>query len=70
MEYVSSPLRRLDDDVFESSTSALYEDSCLYVVPKTHTLPRTETQRAQSMTQTPPTNPLDMPGAIQVTLQR
>ncbi|KAG1796384.1 uncharacterized protein HD556DRAFT_1441686 [Suillus plorans] len=48
---------------------ALYEDSCLYLVPKTHSFPRTELQRAQSMTQAPPANPLDMPGAIQVTLQ-
>jgi len=49
--------------------AALYEDSCLYVVPNTHALPRTEEQRAQSMTQTPPANPLNMPEAIQVTLQ-
>lgn len=49
--------------------TALYEDSCLYLVPKTHKMPRTELQRAQSMTQAPPANPLDMPGAIQVTLQ-
>jgi hypothetical protein len=50
--------------------SALYEDSCLYLVPKTHKMPRTELQRAKSMAQAPPANPLDMPGAIQVTLQR
>lgn len=49
--------------------SALYEDSCLYLVPKTHKVPRTELQRAHSMTQAPPENPLDMPGAIQITLQ-
>jgi hypothetical protein len=70
MEYVSSsslpgsPRRRFIID------RALYEDSCLYVVPNTHTSPRTGEQRAQSMTQTPPADPLDMPGAIQVTLQR
>jgi len=49
---------------------ALYEDSCLYIVPGSHKLPRTNEQRALSMTRDPPENPLDMPGAIQVTLQR
>ncbi|KAG2362997.1 hypothetical protein BDR07DRAFT_1357022 [Suillus spraguei] len=51
------------------NTRVLSNDSCLYIVPNTHKLPRTELQRAQSMTQVPPANPLDMPGAIQVTLK-
>ncbi|KAF9807774.1 hypothetical protein IEO21_08050 [Rhodonia placenta] len=48
---------------------ALYTDSCLYVVPGSHKVPRTPAQRAHSSTLDPPTNPMDMPGAIQVTLQ-
>lgn len=50
--------------------TALYTDSCLYVVPGSHKVPRTPAQRAHSSTLDPPTNPMDMPGAIQVTLQR
>ena len=53
-----------------SMDSALYEDSCLFLVPRSHKVPRTEEQRAQSMTLTPPKDPLAMPGAIRVTLQR
>ncbi|EGN97415.1 hypothetical protein SERLA73DRAFT_184113 [Serpula lacrymans var. lacrymans S7.3] len=49
--------------------TAIYKDSCLYVVPKSHKLPRSAEQRAQSMTLTPPEDPLTMPEAIQVTLQ-
>ncbi|EPS96329.1 hypothetical protein FOMPIDRAFT_1038193 [Fomitopsis schrenkii] len=49
--------------------TALYEDSCLYVVPGSHKTPRTPEQRALSSTQDPPENPLDMPGAIQVSLK-
>ncbi|KAH7916096.1 hypothetical protein BJ138DRAFT_1140184 [Hygrophoropsis aurantiaca] len=49
--------------------TALYTDSCLYVVPKSHKTPRSDGQRVHSMTQAPPKDPLDMPGAIQVTLQ-
>ncbi|KZT67504.1 hypothetical protein DAEQUDRAFT_728940 [Daedalea quercina L-15889] len=49
--------------------TALYEDSCLYVVPGSHRTPRTPEQRARSSTQDPPENPLDMPGAIRVTLK-
>ncbi|KAH7886680.1 hypothetical protein F5I97DRAFT_1028191 [Phlebopus sp. FC_14] len=49
--------------------TALYKDSCLYIVPKSHKLPRTEEQRALSSTQEAPKNPMDMPGSIQVTLQ-
>lgn len=48
---------------------ALYEDCCLYVVPGSHRVPRTAEQRTLSITQDPPKNPLDMPGAIQVTLR-
>ncbi|KAL0573860.1 hypothetical protein V5O48_008077 [Marasmius crinis-equi] len=49
--------------------TALYEDSCLYVVPGSHLTPRTEEQRKHSTTMDAPANPLDMPGAIQVTLK-
>ncbi|TEB26451.1 hypothetical protein FA13DRAFT_1776931 [Coprinellus micaceus] len=49
--------------------TALYRDECLFVVPGSHIVPRTPEQRALSSTLDPPTNPLDMPGAIQVILQ-
>lgn len=49
---------------------ALYEDSCLFVVPGSHNVPRSPEQRALSETADAPKNPLDMPGAIQVNLQR
>ncbi|KAI6001820.1 hypothetical protein EDD15DRAFT_2227674 [Pisolithus albus] len=49
--------------------TALYEDCCLYVVPGSHRVPRTAEQRTLSITQDPPKNPLDMPGAIQVILR-
>ncbi|EIN04435.1 hypothetical protein PUNSTDRAFT_146419 [Punctularia strigosozonata HHB-11173 SS5] len=49
--------------------TALYQDSCLYVVPGSHKLPRTPEQRAQSATQSPPDDPSEMPGAVQVVLQ-
>ncbi|TCD70357.1 hypothetical protein EIP91_003709 [Steccherinum ochraceum] len=49
--------------------TALYKDSCLYVVPGTHKVPRTSAQRAHSSTLDPPENPLDMPGSIPLTLQ-
>jgi len=48
--------------------TALYKDSCLYIVPGSHKRPRTSEQRAHSNTMDPPKNPLDMPGSIQVTL--
>jgi len=48
----------------------LYKDSCLYIVPGSHKCPRTSEQRAHSNTMDPPKNPLDMPGSIQVTLNR
>ncbi|KAH9927615.1 uncharacterized protein B0H18DRAFT_954320 [Fomitopsis serialis] len=37
--------------------------------PRSHQIPRTPEQRARSITQDPPENPLDMPGALQVTLK-
>ncbi|KAH8827193.1 hypothetical protein DL96DRAFT_1605848 [Flagelloscypha sp. PMI_526] len=49
--------------------TALYEDSCLFIVPGTHSRPRTEAQRKLSADSTPPKDPLDMPGAIQLTLK-
>jgi len=49
--------------------TALYLDSCLYIVPGTHLTPRTHDQREFSAGQTLD-NPLDMPGAIRLTLQR
>ncbi|KIP04423.1 hypothetical protein PHLGIDRAFT_120730 [Phlebiopsis gigantea 11061_1 CR5-6] len=50
--------------------AALFDDSCLYLVPGSHALPRTPEQRSQSSTMDPPTDPMDMPGAIQVTIKR
>ncbi|KAH9946603.1 hypothetical protein B0H21DRAFT_399232 [Amylocystis lapponica] len=49
--------------------TALYRDSCLYVVPGSHRNPRSPGQRAHSSTLDAPKNPMDMPGAIQVVLQ-
>ncbi|PCH34658.1 hypothetical protein WOLCODRAFT_139489 [Wolfiporia cocos MD-104 SS10] len=49
--------------------TALYEDSCLYVVPGSHKAPRTPEQRAHSSTPDPPADPMDMPGAVHVTLK-
>ncbi|KAI0072244.1 hypothetical protein K474DRAFT_1668050 [Panus rudis PR-1116 ss-1] len=49
--------------------TALYEDSCLFVVPGSHKSARTPEQRARSSTLDPPTDPFDMPGAIQVTIK-
>ena len=49
--------------------SALYDDSCLYVVPGTHKQPRTNEQRIQSSTMEAPSDPFDMPGAIPVHLK-
>ncbi|KAI4525501.1 hypothetical protein K525DRAFT_266009 [Schizophyllum commune Loenen D] len=48
--------------------TALYPDSCLYVVPGSHRVLRTPEQRAHSTDIEAPKNPLDMPGAIRVTL--
>ena len=49
--------------------SALRKDSCLYIVPGSHKVPRTPDQRVLSSTLDAPVKPLDMPGAIRVTLQ-
>lgn len=49
--------------------TALYEDSCLYVVPGSHKRPRDNAQRALSSTSEPPKNPFDMPGSLQVVLK-
>jgi len=49
--------------------TALYEDSCLYIVPGSHRRPRDEAQWALSSTSEPPDNPLDMPGSLQVILK-
>ena len=50
--------------------SALYTDSCLYIVPHSHKTVRTPEQRRLSETLDPPQNPLTMLGAICLTLQR
>jgi hypothetical protein len=49
---------------------ALYEDACLYVVPRSHNTPRTPNQRSHSNTLDAPKDPMDMPGAIQVVIKR
>ncbi|KAJ3861084.1 MAG: hypothetical protein NXY57DRAFT_1005446 [Lentinula lateritia] len=49
--------------------TALYEDSCLYVVPGSHQIARTPEQRVHSCTIDPPSDPLDMPGAVLLTLK-
>ncbi|KAF8063387.1 hypothetical protein FPV67DRAFT_241108 [Lyophyllum atratum] len=49
--------------------TALYRDSCLYIVPRSHLTPRTAEQRKHSETMEPPTDPLEMPGSVQLTLQ-
>ncbi|TFK51567.1 hypothetical protein OE88DRAFT_1735447 [Heliocybe sulcata] len=49
--------------------TALYEDSCLYVVPGSHRTPRTPEQRKHSSTSEAPKDPMNMPGAIQVTIK-
>ena len=74
MEYVSPrrlqhPTRSADIVTFLRN-SALYEDACLYLVPKSHKVPRTDGQRAHSTTLEPPADPLAMPGAIRPVLQR
>lgn len=50
-------------------TSALYEDDCLYVVPRSQTVVSTPEQRALSMTKATPDDPMLMPGSIQVKLK-
>jgi len=49
--------------------TALYEDSCLYVVPGSHKTARTPEQRVHSCTLDPPKDPLAMPGAIRVVIK-
>ncbi|OCH85383.1 hypothetical protein OBBRIDRAFT_838987 [Obba rivulosa] len=49
--------------------TALYTDSCLYIVPESHKQPRSSSQRAHSSTMDAPADPLAMPGALQVVLQ-
>ncbi|KAJ6545413.1 hypothetical protein B0H19DRAFT_1221688 [Mycena capillaripes] len=50
---------------------ALYEDSCLFIVLGSHKVPRTPEQRQHSEGQEcqVPADPLDMPGAIRVSLK-
>ncbi|KAF8906986.1 hypothetical protein CPB84DRAFT_1675092 [Gymnopilus junonius] len=48
--------------------TALYVDSCLFIVPGSHKIPRTAEQRKLSSGQIPE-NPMDMPGARRVVLQ-
>ncbi|KAF9476138.1 hypothetical protein BDN70DRAFT_995886 [Pholiota conissans] len=48
--------------------TALYTDSCLFVVPRSHKIPRTEEQRKLSSGQILE-NALDMPGSICLVLQ-
>ena len=55
---------------FPCENSALYEDTCLYLVPGSHKVPRADEQRAHSTTLEPPQDPLAMPGAIRLVLQR
>ncbi|KAF5319523.1 hypothetical protein D9619_008719 [Psilocybe cf. subviscida] len=49
--------------------TALYEDACLLIVPRSHKYPRTQEQREKSSGFTLD-DPLDMPGSIRTTLQR
>jgi len=49
--------------------TALYRDSCLYIVPGSHKTPRAPEQRKHSETMEPPNDPCDMPGVMQVDLK-
>lgn len=49
--------------------TALFDDSCLYIVPKSHKTVRTPEQRAQSSTMDAPADPLTMPSVKQVHLK-
>ncbi|KAA1470842.1 hypothetical protein DENSPDRAFT_836743 [Dentipellis sp. KUC8613] len=49
--------------------TALYDDSCLYIVPGSHKVPRTAEQRAQSISSEPPADPMTMPGVMKVALK-
>lgn len=73
MEYVRVVLLTVlvcDSYVTRFVDRALYEDSCLYVVPGSHQIARTPEQRVHSCTIDPPSDPLDMPGAVLLTLKR
>ncbi|KAF9524225.1 hypothetical protein CPB83DRAFT_621792 [Crepidotus variabilis] len=48
--------------------TAIYRDACLYIVPGSHLVPRTQEQRIHSSGQIPK-DPLAMPGAVQVVLE-
>lgn len=74
MEHVSSSQISVLGIMFRATDRAwlgraLYDDACLFVVPKSHREPRTPEQRAQSSTQDAPADPLTMPGAICVKLK-
>ncbi|PPR05020.1 hypothetical protein CVT24_010213 [Panaeolus cyanescens] len=49
--------------------TALYQDSCLWIVPESHKIPRSPGQREVSRSWTPDRHPSEMPGAVQVTIQ-
>ncbi|GJJ14264.1 hypothetical protein Clacol_008528 [Clathrus columnatus] len=49
--------------------TALYDDSCLYIVPRSHKIIRSPEQRVHSSTMEAPQDPFDMPGAMQVHLK-
>ncbi|KAI5122409.1 hypothetical protein M0805_002959 [Coniferiporia weirii] len=49
--------------------TALYEDSCLFVVPGSHKVPRTPEQRVLSESLEAPKDPMEMPGVRRVTLK-
>lgn len=74
MEHVSAPVPLSQPappiSFFVFTGRALYEDACLYLVPNSHRLPRTDAQRALSMTLESPNDPLAMPDAIRLTLHR
>jgi len=70
MEYVRSSKHGLPAFSQIVFSSALYTDTCLYIVPGSHKEVRTPEQRKRSETQDPPKDPMDMPGAVRLTLQR
>ncbi|THH05551.1 hypothetical protein EW145_g4714 [Phellinidium pouzarii] len=49
--------------------TALYEDSCLFVVPGSHITPRTLEQCAHSESLDAPKDPMEMPGVLKVILK-
>ena len=70
MEYVCSVNLRYIAVCSPMIDSALFTDSCLFLVPKSHAIPRDDEQRKNSSTMEPPKNTMDMPGAIRLTLER